>query len=104
MTSGELAEATDTDERYAREWLEQQTVSGYLSSINADADIADRRFSISAEAVEVLTNRSSLAYMAPFPGFTTTFGQSLPDLIDVFRTGAGLGWHHHGDGSTLRSG
>ena len=37
MNPAELATATDTDERYAQEWLEQQTVSGYLSVVDADA-------------------------------------------------------------------
>lgn len=99
MTSTELAAETDTDERYAREWLEQQTVSGYLSVTDATAAPADRRYSIAPEVVELLTNRSSLAYMAPFPGLLTSVGHNLPHLIEAFRTGAGFGWHQHGDGA-----
>ena len=30
VTSGELAAATGTEERYVREWLEQQAVAGIL--------------------------------------------------------------------------
>lgn len=99
MTSIELAAATDTDERYCREWLEQQTVSGYLRVSDADDQPTARRFSIAPEAAEVLTNRASLAYMAPFPGFLSTLGESLPALIDAYRTGDGYGWHEHGDGA-----
>lgn len=99
LTSSELAAATDTDERYAREWLEQQTISGYLSVADADAHHADRRFSIAPEAAEILTDRSSLSYMAPFPGFVSSFGRNLDKLIEAYRTGAGLGWHEHGDGA-----
>ena len=97
MTSTELAAATETDERYAREWLEQQTVSGYLRVVDAAAGRTDRRFSITPEAAEILTDRSSLAFMAPFPGLATTLGSSLDGIIDAFRTGAGYGWHEHGD-------
>ena len=99
LTPSELAASTDTDERYAREWLEQQTVSGYLSVADAAAHHADRRYSIAPEAAEILTDRSSLSYMAPFPGFVSTFGRSLDKLIEVYRTGDGLGWHEHGDGA-----
>ena len=98
-TAAELAAATDTDERYAREWLEQQTVSGYLSVVEASADPDDRRFSIAPEAVEILTNRSSLSYMAPFPGLASSLGSSLDKTIEAFRTGDGVGWHERGDGA-----
>ena len=43
-TPGELAGATGTAERYVREWLEQQTVSGILACDNPEAEAADRRF------------------------------------------------------------
>jgi len=99
LTSVELAAATDTDERYCREWLEQQTVSGYLHVVDPSDSPMARHYSIAPEAAEILTNRSSLAYMAPFPGFVTTLGHSLPDVIDAYRTGAGFGWHEHGDGA-----
>lgn len=99
MTSAELAAATDTDERYAREWVEHQTVAGYLNVADAGASPTDRRFSIAPEAVEILANRSSLAYMAPFPGLATSLGRSLDEVIEVYRTGAGFGWHQHGDGA-----
>lgn len=97
MNAGELAAATSTDARYAREWLEQQTVSGYLTVADAAAEADDRRFSIAPEAAEILTARDSVAYMAPFPGLVASFGRSLPQLTEAYRTGAGFGWHQHGD-------
>ena len=99
MTSSQLATATDTDERYAREWLEQQTVSGYLSVLDPNVGAPERRFSIEAEMAEILTDRSSLAYMAPFPGLLASLGRSLPDVIDAYRTGGGFGWHEHDNGA-----
>ena len=99
MTPPELAAATNTDERYAQEWLEQQTVSGYLNVIDADAPPNDRRFSITPEAAEILTDRSSLAYMAPFPGYVASLGRSLPAIINTYRTGDGFGWHEHDNGA-----
>src|SRR5919107_2640301 len=43
-TAGELAARAGTNERYTREWLEQQAVAGYLAVGNPDADAAERRF------------------------------------------------------------
>ena len=97
MTSLKLASATSTDERYAREWLEQQTVAGYLTVVDAAADPTDRRYRLSPAAAEVLTNRDSLAYMAPFAGLVTSLGSNLAHLVEVYRTGDGFGWDQHGD-------
>jgi len=99
MSPTELAAATSTDERYAREWLEQQTVSGYLNVDDAAAPAHERRFSITSEAAEVLADRTSLAYMAPFPGLVAALGRSLTEVTDAYRTGAGFGWHQHDDGA-----
>jgi SAM-dependent methyltransferase len=97
MSSDELAAATGTDERYAREWLEQQTISGYLHIAGRNTDPTSRRYAISAAGAEVLANRDSLAYMAPFAGLLSALGSSLDGIIDVYRTGDGFGWHEHGD-------
>ncbi len=99
MASNELASATETDERYAREWLEQQTVAGYLGVLDPAAAPSERRYLMSPAAAEVLTNRESLAYMAPLAGFLSTLGVSIDEIVDVYRTGEGIGWHQHGDGA-----
>ncbi len=99
MTSSELADATDTDERYAREWLEHQTVAGYAQVLDAGAEPTDRRYSLPAGAAEVLTNRDSLTYLAPFPGFVSALGTNIDAIVDAYRTGGGVGWHEHGDGA-----
>jgi 2-polyprenyl-3-methyl-5-hydroxy-6-metoxy-1,4-benzoquinol methylase len=99
MSPSELAAATSTDDRYAQEWLEQQAVSGYLSVIDAAAPAHERRFTIAPEAAEILTDRTSLAYMAPFPGLVASLGRSLAEVTAAYRTGAGFGWHQHDDGA-----
>ncbi len=97
MTSSELASSTDSDERYAREWLEQQTVAGYLDVDDASADLATRRFRIRPSHAEVLANPDSLAFMTPFAGALSTLGTNLDRIIDAYRTGDGVGWDVHGD-------
>lgn len=99
VTSTEMAAATATDERYAREWLEQQTVAGYLRVADAAVPAEERRYSIDAEAAEVLTDRTSLDYMAAFPGFVTSLARNIDKIVQAYRTGDGVGWHEHGDGA-----
>ena len=99
MTSADLAEATRSDERYAREWLEHQTLAGYVDVLDARTEPVDRCYALSSGAAEVLTNRESLDYLAPFPGFVSTLGTNIDAIVDAYRTGSGVGWHEHGDGA-----
>lgn len=98
LTSTDLARLTDTDERYAREWLEQQVVAGFLSVADASAGPNERRFSLSASHAAVLSDTESLAFMAPFAVQVSTFTSSVDGLVEAYRTGAGYGWHEHGEG------
>ncbi len=45
-TSAELAARTGTVECYVREWLEQQTVAGFLSVDEPDAEAGERRYAL----------------------------------------------------------
>src|ERR671910_3551753 len=73
LTSPELAARTGTAERYAREWLEQQAVTGILTveddPVDADAEGSTRRFSLPPAHAEVLTDADSLEYLAPLGRF-----------------------------------
>ncbi len=99
LTSTELADNTTSDERYAREWLEQQTLAGYVAVQDATAAAADRRYTISPATAEVFVNPDSLAFMAPLAQLVTALGSNLDHLIEAYRTGDGFGWHQHGDGA-----
>lgn len=96
LTPIELAAATGTDGRYAREWVEQQTVAGFLDVDDPTLAADVRRYRLSAAMAEVLANPDSLSYMAPFPRFVTGLGKSIDETLDAYRTGAGVGWHVHG--------
>ncbi|WP_454859546.1 class I SAM-dependent methyltransferase [Promicromonospora soli] len=95
-TPPQLAERTGTDARYAREWLEQQAVTGLL---HLDSDGADdeRVFSIPPATAEVLTNQHSLNYLAPIGRMFGAVGPALPRLLDAYRTGDGVSWDELGD-------
>ncbi|WP_323959257.1 methyltransferase domain-containing protein [Arthrobacter sp. JZ12] len=93
-SSSELAQRTGTSERYAREWLEQQAVTGYLT---ADDDGGTRRFSLPAGAAEVLTDENSLNYLAPLARMIAGAAVQLPALHRAYRNGTGVSWQEFGD-------
>lgn len=96
LTSSELAARTGTHERYAREWLEQQTVTGILSVEDAEASAELRRFSLPQGHVEVLTDRDSLNYMAPMAQLAAGAVYPLSALLDAYRGGGGVPFSDYG--------
>ncbi|HEX6150792.1 class I SAM-dependent methyltransferase [Nocardioides sp.] len=95
-TAQELAARTATHPRYAREWLEQQAVSGWLD-VTADSDPEQRRFSLSPAAAEVLTDPESLNYLAPLPRLFAASATALPELLSAYSDGGGVSWEQLGD-------
>ncbi|SFS18896.1 Methyltransferase domain-containing protein [Agrococcus baldri] len=97
-TAAELAERTGTSSRYAREWLEQQAVSGVLRlEGRADGTAAARRFRLPVAAAEVLTDATSLAFLGPLPRLFAAVGPQLPALLNAYRTGGGVSWAQLGE-------
>jgi SAM-dependent methyltransferase len=96
LTSVELAHRTGTQERYAREWLEQQAVTGYLLVDDDTAAPTERRFRVAPGAVAVLTDPESPAHTAPLAGFAVAAGRRFDDLVDVYRHGGGVSWEQLG--------
>jgi SAM-dependent methyltransferase len=90
-SAAELAARTHTAPRYAREWLEQQAVAGYLT-LDKDGAPDERVFSIPDSVAEVLTDETSLAYVAPVARMFGAVGPVLPQLLAAYREGGGVGW------------
>ena len=86
VTSAELAATTGTHERYVREWLEQQAVTGILEVEGKE----DRRYRIPDGHEEVLTERDSLDYLAPFARMMVGMVRPLPAVMEAFRSGGGV--------------
>ncbi|NJC23371.1 SAM-dependent methyltransferase [Arthrobacter pigmenti] len=93
-SSSELAQRTDTSERYAREWLEQQAITGLLK-VNRDGGTP--RFVLPPGAAEVLTDTNSLNYLAPLARMIAVAAVQLPSLDRAYRAGAGVSWQEFGD-------
>ena len=96
-TPAELAEVTETDERYVREWLEQQAVTGFLLVDDAAAAPDERRYRLPATHAEVLANRDSLNYLAPAAVATAAAALQLAAVAGAFGTGDGVPWDAYGD-------
>jgi 2-polyprenyl-3-methyl-5-hydroxy-6-metoxy-1,4-benzoquinol methylase len=89
-TPEELVKRSGGSTRYAREWLEQQAVSGVL------AVEPDGRFSLAAGPAEVLTDENSLNHLAPLARMLGAAAAQLPALVEAYRTGGGVGWDQFG--------
>jgi 2-polyprenyl-3-methyl-5-hydroxy-6-metoxy-1,4-benzoquinol methylase len=96
LNSGGLAAATGTLERYAREWLEQQAVSGILEVDDQAADPAERRYTLPPAHAEVLTDPNSMRFMAPAAGQVVSAGVALPALVETYRGQRVVGWDDYG--------
>ena len=89
-TAEELVARAGGSVRYAREWLEQQAVSGVLSVE------PDGRFRLAEGPAEVLTDEQSLAYLAPLARMLGAAAAQLPALVEAYRTGGGVSWEQFG--------
>jgi 2-polyprenyl-3-methyl-5-hydroxy-6-metoxy-1,4-benzoquinol methylase len=96
LNSTELAALTGTNERYTREWLEQQVMYGILEVQDANAGPYDRRFSLPAGHAEVLTMRDSLFYMAPISPMLVGTARPIDQLLEAFRSGGGVAYELYG--------
>jgi predicted O-methyltransferase YrrM len=104
LTSGQLADRTGTQERYAREWLEQQAVGGWLLVDDDAAAAAERRFRVAPGAVGALTDPESPGFAAPLAGFAAAIGRRFDDYVEAYRSGGGVSWAQLGpDARTAQS-
>ncbi|MCW4352191.1 class I SAM-dependent methyltransferase [Hoyosella sp. YIM 151337] len=96
-TAAELAQRSGTHPRYAREWLEQQAVCGYLRVDNVRAEPDARRYTLPAAHADVLANADSLNYLTPIAQIFAASARHLDDLADAYRHGTGVSWDRLGN-------
>ncbi len=90
ITAKDLANRTDTNERYVREWLNTQAAGGYV-----EFDAESNSYYLTDEQAFVLTNEESAAYLPGAFILATAALQATPKIIERFKSGEGLGWHEH---------
>jgi 2-polyprenyl-3-methyl-5-hydroxy-6-metoxy-1,4-benzoquinol methylase len=96
-TAAQLAQRAGIDERYAREWLEQQAVTGFLTVDDVAAAPEARVFTLPRAHAVTLLDRDSTASATPMALFLAPVGQMLPRLVEAYRTGDGIAWSEYGD-------
>jgi 2-polyprenyl-3-methyl-5-hydroxy-6-metoxy-1,4-benzoquinol methylase len=92
LTPVELAERAGIAPRYAREWLEQQSVAGFLEVVDAPS----RRCALAADHARVLVHEDDAAHIAPFAHMLAGIGGVLPRVAEAYRTGGGVPYEAYG--------
>ena len=89
-TPAELAERTNTDEHYAREWLNAQAAGAFVGYHPATG-----RYHLPPEQAIALTDETSPAFVAGL--FQITHGTvcDATRIVEAARTGDGVGWQEH---------
>lgn len=96
LTSIELSAATQTYERYVREWLEQQTVAGILDVEDERADAQSRKYRLPAGHAEVLVARDSLNYLTPLSQMVVGAVRPMQSLLTAYKSGSGVPYREYG--------
>ena len=86
LTSANLAEKTNTSERYVREWLNANAASGFVTY-----DSSARTYELPPEQAFALT---TLDLPGAYHIISACF-KDEPKITQAFRTGEGVGWHEH---------
>lgn len=90
MSSHELAKATNTAERYIREWASAQTASGYISY-----NIEKNSFFMTPEQTAVFGNAKSPVFMTgAFYAISSLYFDETK-IEEAFKTGEGVSWGDH---------
>jgi precorrin-6B methylase 2 len=95
-TAADLATRAGIDERYAREWLEQQAATGILD-VDDLAAVSDRRRYLLPDAyVDPLLNPDSPYSIAPLARSVVACAKVLPQLLQAYQSGGGVEWSAYG--------
>jgi SAM-dependent methyltransferase len=95
LTSAELAQRAGINERYAREWLEQQAVAGFLD-VASGSGADDRRFRLPAANRGALVDPIDGDHLAPLAPMVVGIAGVLDEVVEAYRTGGGVPYSHYG--------
>jgi len=97
FTAGELAAVAATNQRYTREWLEQQGATGILICANPEADPEERRYSLPAEYHDLFVNPECLSAIPPLAQIVMGTLEPIAKLLAAFRNGGGIPFEAFGE-------
>lgn len=90
LTPAELAQRTNTSERYVREWLINQAAGGY-----AEYDSESGSYSLTPEQATALTDEQSPFYVGGGFFVVKAMTSAVSRIEDHFRNGGGMLWGEH---------
>jgi hypothetical protein len=90
MTPGDLAQKTETAERYVREWLSAMAAGGYV-----EYDAKTKRYTLPEEQALALAQDDSPVFLPGAFQVALAATKAVPKIQDAFRSGEGVGWHEH---------
>jgi SAM-dependent methyltransferase len=90
LTSTELAQRTQTNERYVREWLGNQGAGGYVQF-----DPASNEWSLSPEQALCLADPNGPVDLPGAYSIVEATFHALERTMDNFKTGKGMEWGEH---------
>jgi SAM-dependent methyltransferase len=95
-TAPELAEAAGVDARYAREWLEQQAVAGFVSVDDTRSAPDDRRYRLDEHVAAVFIEAEDPRHVSPLADIVAGIGATLDKVAAAYRSGEGVSFADYG--------
>ena len=90
LTPVQLADKTNTFERYIREWLNNQAAGGYVIY-----DVENKTYELPEEHALVLIENDSPFLLGPAYYVVNSMWKDKDKLSKAFASGIGIGWHEH---------
>ena len=95
-TPSELSTATGVDLRYAREWLEQQAVAGFITTDPEIADWDQRSYWLTEVQEATFVTPDDPAHVSPLADMVVGVSSVMDRLADAYLTGAGVPFADYG--------
>ena len=95
-TVTDLTEIAGIDTRYAREWLEQQAVAGFVEVDDPTLAWDRRSYSLSEDQYALFACPEHLSHVSPLADMVAGIGKVIPDVATAFATGGGVPYPNYG--------
>jgi 2-polyprenyl-3-methyl-5-hydroxy-6-metoxy-1,4-benzoquinol methylase len=92
----DLADQTGIALRYAREWLEQQAVAGFIDVDDPAAAWDERRYALTPEQAAVLAEPEDPTHLAGLADMIVGVGKVIDEVLEAYRTGGGVAYRRYG--------
>lgn len=92
----QLAEATGIAVRYAREWLEQQAVAGFVKVDDPGLRWDERRYTLADHQRAAFVDADDPTHVSPLADMLAGVGGALGEVIDAYRAGTGVPYADYG--------